>query len=197
MSSSPVPRRHPVGAGLAQSLARPGKNATGLSTLNADLGGKRLQLLKEALPRLSSVAVLLDPSVPIAALELRQTKAAARSMQLQMQVVEARAVADLEPAFAAMAARIVELAAQRRLPAIYAIKQFAECGGLMAYGTDTRESFRRAAAYVDKILKGARPGDLPIEQAAKFQLVINLRTAKALALTMPPSLMARADELIE
>lgn len=206
----------PVGSGLAFSLAKPGKNVTGVSTLNPDLGGKRLQLLKEAHPSLARVAVLVDPSVPTAALELRHTENAARSMKLQWQVVEVRAAGDFERAFAAMAkgraegmvviggnlyfahrARIVELAAQHRLPSIFAIRQFAEAGGLMAYGSDTRESFRRAASYVDKILKGAKPEDLPIEQSTKFQLVINLKTARALALTMPPSLMARADELIE
>jgi putative tryptophan/tyrosine transport system substrate-binding protein len=206
----------PVGSGLALSLAKPGKNVTGVSTLTPDLGGKRLQLLKEARPGLSRAAVLLDPSVPTAALEMPYVEDAARSLKVELLVAEVRAAGDFERAFAAMVkgraeglvtvggnlyfahrARIVELAAQHRLPSIFAVRAFADAGGLMAYGADTADSFRRAAAYVDKILRGARPGDLPIEQATKLQLVVNLRTARALGLTLPPSLLARADEIIE
>ena len=206
----------PVGSGLVASLARPGRNATGLSVLTTELVGKRLQLLKEAVPGLSRVAVLWDPTHPTATLQLREAEVAARSLKVQLQVLEARAPGDLVSAFSAMRnggvggliflgglmffverTRIVELAAQSRLPAIYGAKENAEAGGLMAYGPNLRESYRRAAAYVDKILKGAKPAELPVEQPTKFEFVINLKTAKALGLTIPPSLLARADEVIE
>lgn len=206
----------PVGSGLALSLAKPGKNVTGVSTLTPDLGGKRLQLLKEARPGLSRAAVLLDPSVQTAALEMPNIEDAAASLKVELLVAEVRAADDFERAFAVMAkgraeglvtvggnlyfahrARIVELAAQHRLPSTFAVRAFADAGGLMAYGADIAESFRRAAAYVDKILRGGRPGDLPIEQATKLQLVINLRTARTLGLKLSPSLLARADEIIE
>jgi putative tryptophan/tyrosine transport system substrate-binding protein len=206
----------PVGSGLVASLARPGRNVTGLSVLSTELVGKRLQLLKEAVPGLSRVAVLSDPTHPTAALQLREAEVAARSLKVQLQVLEARAPSDFANAFSAMTkdragglialgglmffvqrTRIVELAAQSRLPAIYGAKEFAEAGGLMAYGPNIRESYRRAATYVDKILKGAKPGDLPVEQPTKFELVINLKTAKALGLTIPQSLLLRADRVIE
>ncbi len=206
----------PVGSGLVASLARPGRNVTGLSTLAPELVGKRLQLLKEVVPGISRVAVLSDPTIPTQALELREAEVAARSLKVQLQVLQARAPSDFASAFSAMTkdragalialtgnmffahrTRIVELAAQSRLPAMYAQKEFAEAGGLMAYGVNTRENFRRVATYVDKILKGAKPGDLPIEQPNKFDLVINLKTAKALGLTIPQSVLTRADQIVE
>ena len=178
----------PVGSGLVASLAKPGRNVTGLSTLSPELVGKRLQLLKEAVPAISRVAVLWNPTVTIQALELREAKVAARSMKVQLQVLEARAPSDFSGAFSAMTkeraggviiitssmfyaerTRIAELAAQSRVPAIYSVKEFAEAGGLMTYGINIRESFRRAATYVDKILKGAKPADLPIEQRNKVR----------------------------
>ena len=206
----------PVGSGLAVSLAKPGKNVTGLSTQAPELVGKRLQLLKEAVPGISRVAVLSNPAIPSHALELREAKVAAESLKMQLQFLEARAPSDFTRAFSAMTreraggvliivssmfyaerTRIAELAAQSRVPSIYGLKEFAEAGGLMTYGIDVHESFRRAAAYVDKILKGAKPADLPVEQPTKFELAINLKTAKALGLTIPPSLLARADEVIQ
>ncbi len=206
----------PVGGGLVASLAKPGRNVTGLATLSLELVGKRLQLLKEAVPGISRVAVLSNPTIPSQSLELKEAKVAAGSLKVQLQALEARAPGDFVGAFSAMTkeraggvivlassmfyaerTRIAELAAQSRVPAIYNLKGFAEAGGLMTYGIDIHESFRRAATYVDKILKGAKPGDLPVEQPTKFELVINLKTAKALGLTIPPSLLQRADELIE
>jgi putative ABC transport system substrate-binding protein len=206
----------PVGSGLVASLARPGRNVTGLSFLSPELVGKRLQLLKEAVPGLSRVAVLSNPAHPTVALELREAEVAARSLKVRLQVLEARAPSDFASAFSAMAkaragglfvvgnlmffserTRIVELAAQSRVPAIYPGKEFADAGGLMAYGPNVRESYRRAATYVDRILKGAKPADLPVERPTKFELVINLKTAKALGLTIPPSLLRRADAIIQ
>jgi len=206
----------PVGSGLVVSLARPGRNVTGLSVLSPELVGKRLQLLKEAVPGISRVAVLSNPTIPFHVLELREAEVAARSLKVQLQVLEARAPSEFAGAFSAMTkdrvgglialggpmffvqrTRIVELAAQSRLPAMYGAKEFAEAGGLMAYGPNLRESFRRAATYVAMILKGAKPADLPIEQPTKFELVINVKTAKALGLTIPPSLLLRADEVIQ
>jgi putative tryptophan/tyrosine transport system substrate-binding protein len=206
----------PVGSGLVASLPRPGRNVTGLSTLSPELVGKRLQLLKEAIPAISRVAVLSNPTIPSQALELREAKVGAGALKVQLQLLEARAPNDFAGAFSAMTkeraggviiltssmfyaerGRIAELAAKRRVPAIYGVKEFAEAGGLMAYGINVHESFRRAATYVDKILKGAKPADLPVEQATTFELVINLKTAKALGLTIPPSLLARADQVIE
>ena len=206
----------PVGSGLVVSLAKPGKNVTGLSTLSPELVGKRLQLLKEAVPRISRVAVLWNSTVTAHAHELREAESATRSLQMALEVLEARAPSDFASAFSAMAkvrlggvivltsamfyaerGRIVELAAQNRVPAIYGAREFAEAGGLMAYGIDLRESFRRAATYVDKIFKGARPADLPIEQPTNFELLINLKTAKTLGLTLPQQLLSRADEVIQ
>jgi ABC-type uncharacterized transport system substrate-binding protein len=206
----------PVGSGLVASLARPGSNVTGLSVLSTELVGKRLQLLKEAVPGLFRVAVLRDPTHPNATLQLREAEVAARSLKVQLQVLEARAPGDFAGAFAAMTngragglitlgglmffverTRIVELAAQSRLPAVYGAKENAEAGGLMAYGPNLRESYRRAATYVDKILKGAKPAELPVERPTKFELVINMKTAKALGLTIPQSVLERADQVIE
>jgi len=206
----------PIGSGLVASLAKPGKNVTGLSTLGPELVGKRLQLLKEVVPGISRVAVLSNPNDTSQALLLREAQVAARSVKVHLQVLEARAPSDFTGAFSAMTkeraggviiftssmfydqrARIAELAARSRLPTIYSVKDFVEAGGLMAYGVNLGESFRRAATYVDKILKGARPADLPVEQPTKFDLVINLKTAKALGLTISQSLLARADEIIQ
>ena len=206
----------PIGSGLVASLANPGKNVTGVSTLGPELVGKRLQLLKEVIPGISRVAVLSNPTDTAQALLLREAQVAARSLKVHLQVLEARAPSDFTGAFSAMTkeraggviiltssmfydqrTRIADLAARSRLPAIYSVKDYAEAGGLMAYGVNLGESFRRAATYVDKILKGARPADLPVEQPTKFDLVINLKTAKALGLTIPPSILARADQVIQ
>jgi putative ABC transport system substrate-binding protein len=208
----------PVGSGLAANLAKPGGNVTGVSMLSAALRGKQLQLLNEILPRLTSVAVLSNPTVPAHVTELREIRTAARDLKLQIHVVEARIPEDLPDAvsravklrsgalfvlgnssiFFAHRTTLVELAAKNRLPALYTAREYVEAGGLLAYtARSLRENFRHAARYVDRILKGAKPGDLPIEQPTKFELVINLRTAKALGLTMPPSLLQRADQVIE
>jgi ABC-type uncharacterized transport system substrate-binding protein len=206
----------PVGSGLVASLARPGGNVTGMSALAPELIGKRPQLLKESIPGISRVAVLSNPSIPSEALLLKEAKVAAGLVKVQLQLLEARAPGDFAGAFSAMTKeradgviiitssmfyaerrRIAKLAAESRVPAIYGVKEFAEAGGLMTYGIDVHESFRRAATYVDKILKGAKPADLPVEQPTKFELVINLRTAKALGLTIPQSVLIRADELIQ
>ena len=206
----------PVGSGLVVSLAKPGRNVTGLSSLAPELVGKQLQLLKDVVPGISRVAVLWNPTVPVQALSLREAEVAARSLKVQLQLLEARAPGDFAKVFLAMTnaraggvialggsmffaerSRIAELAAQSRLPAVYILREFAEAGGLMAYGSSIRESWRRAAGYVDKILKGAKPADLPVEQPTKFELVINLKTAKALGLTIPPSVLLRADEVIQ
>ena len=206
----------PLGSGLVASLAKPAGNVTGLSIVSPELRGKQLQLLKEAVPGLTRVAALSNPTVPFYAHEARELEAAARSLKLGLQFVEARAPSEITAAFSAATkeragalivlggsmffahrARISELAAKSRLPAMYGAKEYAEAGGLMAYGVSVRDSFRRAAGYVDRILKGAKPGDLPIEQPTKFELMVNLKTAKALGLTIPPSLLAQADQVIQ
>jgi putative tryptophan/tyrosine transport system substrate-binding protein len=206
----------PVGTGLVTSLARPGGNATGLSTLHPEFVGKHLQLLKEVVPNVSRVAVLWNPTNPGGAPLLREAKAAARSLGVELQVLEARGPGDFAPAFTTMTAasagallvltdsmvflqrdRVVDLARKHRLPAIYGLRQFADAGGLLAYDVSLADSARRAASFVDKILKGAKPADLPVEQPTKFDLVINLKTAKALGLTIPPALLGRADHVIE
>ena len=203
----------PVTDGLVASLARPGGNVTGLSNASADLVGKRLELLKQAVPRLARVAVLWHPA-PGRTYEdmLKSADVAARALGMQLQPVEVRASADLDRAFADMARsgagaltvlpiatffserkRIIELAARNRLPAVYTGRAFVEDGGLMAYGANLSDLLRRAAGYTDRILKGARPGELPVEQAIKFELVINRGTAKALGLTITPSVLLSAD----
>jgi putative ABC transport system substrate-binding protein len=206
----------PVGMGLVPSLARPGGNVTGLSALSPEMWGKQLELLKETVPRVSRVAVLGNPTNAAYPLFLREVKVAARSLGVQLQTLEARGPDDLERAFAAMTreragallvqsdgmfllhrGRIPDLAAKSRLPAMYGVREFVDAGGLMVYAASLPDSFRRAATYVDKILKGARPGDLAVEQPTKFDWVINLKTAKALGLTIPPALLLRADEVIE
>ena len=205
---------NPVGAGLVASLARPGGNITGLSLMSPELSEKRLELLKEALPKLSRVAVLRDPRTPPT--DLQFTEAAARALGLRLQVLEVRDIKDLEPAlaaakkgragavntlsspfFSAHRARIVETVAKARLPAMYYQREFVDLGGLMSYAPNFPDLFRRAAAYVDKILKGAKPADLPVEQPTRFEMVVNLKTAKALGLTIPPSILIRADQVIQ
>jgi putative ABC transport system substrate-binding protein len=204
----------PVGNLLVVSLARPGGNVTGLSTLSIDLVGKQLALLKEAMPRLSRVVVLSNPAHPHHPPSLREAEVAARGLKVRLQIVEARAPAELADALSMATKesadallilgdpmsfgeqrRIVELAAKSRLPLLANQADYA--GALLTYGIDQRDNFRRAATYVDRILKGARPADLPVEQPTKFELVINLKTAKALDLTIPPSLLLRADQVIE
>ena len=203
----------PVGAGLVESLARPGGNATGLSNIVGELSGKQLELLKAAVPKMSRVGVLNNPinSGPA----LIGTRAAASALGVDLQVVEVRVPSQLKDAFMTLTARHVEgvlalsdpvffndtelarLASDNHLPAMYARKEFAEAGGLLAYGPNFSDNWRRAADYVDKILKGAKPADLPVEQPTKFELVINLKAAKRLGITIPQSLLQRADEVIE
>ena len=206
----------PVGAGLVPNLARPGANITGLSLFSPEVSGKRLQLLREVTGGLSSVAVLWNPEGPPAADALKQTQAAASAMGLETTAVEARVVEDFTPAFAAIAksranalvilaaplmtsqaARLATLALGSKLPSIFVDRKFPEGRGLMSYGPDFDAHHKRLAIYVDKILKGARPADLPVEQPTKFELILNRKTAEALGLTIPPSLLALADEVIE
>jgi putative ABC transport system substrate-binding protein len=207
----------PVGIGLVASLARPGGNVTGTSFMAPDLVGKQLELLKELVPKVSRVALLLHPTNPGSAPYLREAEAAARSLGVRLQSLEARNPQEIDSAFAAMTReragallifpdsyfatqrrQIAELAAKRRLPAIHGgTLEYAEAGGLMVYSPNILDLERRAASYVDKILKGAKPADLPVEQPTKFELVINLKAAKALGLVIPPALRQRADHLIE
>ena len=206
----------PVGAGLVASLARPGGNVTGLSLFAHELSGKRLQLLKEVTPKAMRVAAIWNAAYSAAAGYLAETQAAARSMALELQSFEVRSPSDLDVVFEAVAVarpsalitlpdgmllanrtRIVEFTTRSRLPALFPDREFAEAGGLLAYGPSLAANFRRAVTYVDKILKGAKPADLPVEQPTKFELVINLKTARTLGLTIPQSVLLRADELIE
>jgi ABC-type uncharacterized transport system substrate-binding protein len=207
----------PLGSGIVPSLARPGGNVTGLSiSLGEDFSGKWLELLKEAVPRVSRVAVLLNPANPVNMAYLTVLRGVAQRLGVKLQSEEVRDPGGFDSAFGSMSAkraealvvvidplivryrgRIAELAAKNRLPAMYGFREFADAGGLMAYGTNVADLCRRAAVYADRILKGARPADLPVQQATKFELVINLKTAKALGLTIPPSLLARADQIIE
>ena len=202
----------PVGSGLASSLARPRGNLTGLATTSDDLSGKRLELLRELVPALRRVAMLSD--LATGSLQVKQAEVAARTLGMQLQSVLVRSPNEFESAFKAMRgadgllpldsplftmhrARLIELAATTRLPTIYGYRDMVEVGGLMSYGAQLSDLYTRAATYVDKILKGAKPANLPIEQPTKFELVINLKAAKALGLTIPPSLLARADQVIE
>jgi putative ABC transport system substrate-binding protein len=206
----------PVESGLVGSLARPGGNVTGLSLMHPDLTGKRLELLKEVIPKLSRVAVLSNSANPIIPPLLRETEAAARALGIQLQVVEVRGPTEFDGAFSAMTRdraaalvvlpdgifqnerrRIAALAVKSRLPAMYAWKEAVEDGGLMSYGASVPDIFRRAATYVDKILKGAKPAELPVEQPIKFEFVINLKAAKQIGLTIPPNVLARADKVIK
>jgi ABC-type uncharacterized transport system substrate-binding protein len=206
----------PVKAGVVDDLARPGRNITGLTLIHPELSGKRLQLLKEAVPRIGLVAVIWNPTSPGGADLLRETEAAARSLSLKVDAIAVRAPADLDAAFKAATdarpnalfvipdgifdynrTRIVEFAMKSHLPGVFPSQAFAEAGGLMSYGPELAANLRRAAAFVDKILKGTKPADLPIEQPTKFELVINLKTAKALGITIPQSLLLRANQVIQ
>src|SRR5216684_282907 len=206
----------PVGSGLVASLARPGGNITGLTIMASDLVGKQLELLKEVVPKVSRVALLSNPANPGSAPQLRQAEAAARALGVGLQLLEARGPQEIDSAFAAMTReragallilpdaifgnqrrQIAELAAKSRLPSLLGVGEYAEAGGLMTYSANNLDLERRAATFVDKILKGAKPADLPIEQPSKFELIINLKTAKALGLTIPQSLLRRADEVIQ
>ena len=206
-----------VGAGLVPSLARPGGNVTGLSTLLQELEGKRLEVLREIVPKANRVAVLMNPANPFTALAYKEMRTAAETLRITLQPAEVRVAEDFERVFAAIRkanpdalvviadrpvlfshrAQIVSFAAQQRLPAMYPYREFVEEGGLVVYGPNFVEMFRRAATYVDKILKGAKPADLPMEQSTSFEMVINLKTAKALGLTIPETLLATADEVIQ
>jgi putative ABC transport system substrate-binding protein len=206
----------PVAAGLVASLARPGGNITGPTLLSEQLMGKGLELLREVVPKVTRVAVLWNPTNPGNTHQLRGAEAAAAASGVRLLPVEARAPAEIDGAFMAMAReragallvvldvlfydrreRITALAAKNRLPAVYPHNVFAEAGGLMSYAGSRSDLYRQMAVYVDKILKGAKPSDLPVEQPNKFELIINLKTAKALGLTIPPALQARADQVIE
>ena len=206
----------PVGAGFAASLARPGGNITGVSNLAVEMTGKWLQLLRDTVPGLTYVAVLWNPANPTHHAFWRESQAAARALGVRTLGVEFSSPDDFEKGFATIAlervdgvlvlpdpvtysnrARLAELMSKRRLPGIALFREFAEAGCLLSYGVNAFDNHRRAAVYVDKILKGAKPGDLPIEQGTKFELVINLKTAKALGLTIPQSMLARADDVIQ
>ena len=206
----------PVGNGFVASLARPGGNITGLTSLSPDLSGKRLALLKEIVPRLSRVSVLWNSGNPDNASQLREAEAAANALGVQLLPIGVRSSNEFDKAFSVInnaradvlytlgdslfannRKRIVDFAAKNQLASMFSTRQAVEAGGLVSYGTDFVDLFRRAAIYVDKILKGAKPADLPIEQRTKFELVINLKTAKALGLTILPSLLLRADQVIE
>jgi putative ABC transport system substrate-binding protein len=206
----------PVGDGLVASLARPGGNITGLSLMAPDLAAKRLQLLKEAFPRVRPVAALWNPDYVGMAARLRETQGVAPSVGVEVRSVEMRDSRELEralenldrnrpsaiflladPLTLSQRLRIVEFAAEERIPAMYEVSQFVDAGGLMSYGPNTDELLRRAASYVDRILKGAKPGDLPIEQPSRFELVINLKTAKTLGITIPESVLLQADRVIQ
>jgi putative ABC transport system substrate-binding protein len=206
----------PVRLGLAVSLGRPGKNLTGLTSFGPELAAKRLELLREVVPQIRRIAVLYNPGNPMISVSLKETEAAARTLAVQLQflgiagpddvatafrnVTTGRAEAILviaDQVFNLLAAQISALALSNRLPTMFSNRHLMDAGGLMAYSPDFFASYRRAATFVDKILKGARPGDLPIEEPTTFELVINLKTAKALGLTIPPSLLLRADQVIE
>ncbi len=206
----------PVADGFVASLARPGGNITGLSMLAVELSGKRLQLLKEAVPRASRVAVMWNPAYTGMEARYRVVQAGAPQVGVTVRSLEVREPRDFESAFATMtrerpdallllvdpvtlenSRRIVDFAAAKRLPAIYEVREFVDAGGLMSYGPSLPGMWKRAAAYVDKIFKGARPADLPVEQPTRFELVINLKTAKGLGLTIPPSILILADQVIQ
>jgi len=206
----------PVATGFVASLAHPGGNVTGFTSIFPDLSAKKLELLRETVPGLSRVAIVWNPDVRGALLDYKATEEAARSLRMHLQSVEVIRIDDIDRAFAALTTgraealivvpstitldnrvQIANLAQKNRLPAIYGGRPFADAGGLMAYGSSLSDRWRRAATFVDKILKGAKPGELPVEQPTKFELIINLKTAKAMGLTMPHSLLRRADEVIE
>ena len=205
----------PAASGLVASLARPGGNITGLSSQSDDLAGKRLELLREIVSGLRRVAILANIGNPFSMLELGEAQAAARTLGLEFDTLEIRRAEDIVPAFEAIKGRaealyvcadglvdankirINTLALATRLPTIHGYRQYVEAGGLMSYGANLPDLYRRCADYVDKILRGAKPGDIPVEQPTKFDLIINLTTAKALGIELPPTLLARANEMIE
>ena len=206
----------PLGPGIVPSLARPGGNVTGLSGMVSELGGKRLELLKQAIPRIVRVGFVANGSNPAFASARKALEGSAQSLRLELLLLDVRKADDLAPAFEAAVRQgadavdvaldsltlanfrhIAALATKHRLPSIYPAPEFVEAGGLMAYGTNYSDLYRRAAIYVDKIFKGAKPGDLPIEQASTFELVINLKTARQLGVTLPQSLTVRADRVIQ
>ena len=211
------PGSDPVEAGFVESLARPGGNVTGLTNLGRELGGKRLELLKEAVPKVARVAVLYDPAFRPSVIEVKEVlPAAARALELTIQPWEVRGTDDFERVFAALSKqrpdglyhgggplmatngkRIAGFALKSRLPSTYVNREYVDAGGLMSYGADLADTYRRVASYVDKILKGANPADLPVERPKKFELVINLKTAKQIGLTIPPNVLARADKVIK
>jgi ABC-type uncharacterized transport system substrate-binding protein len=206
----------PVTWGLADSLAKPGGNVTGLSVLLADLSGKRVEILKETFPKLTRVAALWNPTGRVASPVFKETSAAAQALSLQLHSFEVQTLPDIEKALVEIpklrssallvlltplvtlhSKRIVELALKQHLPGMYPTRQFAEEGGLMAYGPLIGDLYRRAATYVDKILKGAKPADLPVEQPMRFEFIINLKAAKQIGVTIPPNVLARADKVIK
>jgi putative tryptophan/tyrosine transport system substrate-binding protein len=206
----------PIGTGLVEGLSRPGGNVTGVTEVSTELSAKRLQLLKEAVPAITRVAVLWNAADRAMKLRYREIETAANAMQIGIRSIEVREPEDFDAALAAMRGdrpdamfmvsdaltslnrkRIIEFAAQTRLPAVYEYRELVDDGGLMSYGPNLRELFARAAYYIDKILKGAKPAELPMEQPTKFELIINLKTANSLGLAIPPALLARADEVIE
>jgi putative ABC transport system substrate-binding protein len=207
----------PVEAGIVESLARPGGNVTGVTTLSTELGGKRLELLKEAVPKFASVAFLYEPANPASVREVKELlPVAARALKMTIQPWEVRGTDDFEKVFSAMGKqrpdglyvssgplvraqqkRIVGLTLKSRLPSMYYDREFVDAGGLMSYGADQADSYRRVAYFVDRVLKGAKPADLPVEQPTKFELVINLKTAKQIGLTIPQSMLYRADRVIK
>jgi putative ABC transport system substrate-binding protein len=205
----------PVGSGIVASLARPGGNVTGVTSLTAELSAKQLELLKEIVPGLTQIAVLRNPKNPVSALNLRWTERAAQALGVQLHVVDVHDPSEFEAAFVSMTreragalilladmmflsqrSQIADLAIKHRLPAVFNWREYAEAGGLIVYGPVFAEQGRRVAEFVDKILKGAKPADLPVEQPMRFELVINLKTAQALGLTIPPSVLFQADEVI-
>jgi putative ABC transport system substrate-binding protein len=206
----------PIGGGLVASLASPGGNVTGVTALSPDLSTKRLELLREAFPRVTRVAVLFYGAIPSNINSLKETEEAATELRVQLDAFDVRRVDDYEPAFSEAAQhrdgallvlrnsfnqtnrnQIVALAAKAKLPTMYPLVEYVDSGGLMSYGVNTAELTRRAAVFVDKILKGARPADLPVEQPTKFDFVINLKAAKQIGLTIPPNVLARADRVIK
>jgi len=205
----------PVGSGLVESLARPGGNVTGLTIMTTELDGKRLELLREVVPKISRVGVLFNPANPVVRRNAQGVQAAGQALGITVHPVEVRESSDLPNAFSSVTGAhdkalivvvdpvtwvnrmtILDLTARNRLPAMFYVKEFVDLGGLMSYGPSSLDQFRRAAIYVDKILKGARPAELPVQQPTKFELIVNLKTAKALGINIPESILVRADEVI-